>query len=164
MSNTDSVNLLHTGWKLSATSGDRVITDVPATVPGCVHTESPPRQVARVPLPTPTDPRHELLTAELGDARLVRMFAEDPVMAYPEAAFEATVDPTATGFAVHIVARTLVRELAIFPDRLDPAATIDDQLITLLPGESATFQITTAAPLDPQRLLRHPVLRCVNEP
>ena len=47
-------------------------------------------------------------------------------------------------------ARTLVRELAIHPDRLDPAATVDDQLVTLLPGETvARSRVATAQLLDP---------------
>lgn len=127
----------------------------------------PPRQTTRISLPpaviTPGDPRSELLVAELGGQRVIRMFAEDPVMRYPEAAYDATVDRTPSGHAVHITARTLVRELAIFPDRLDPAATVDDLLITLLPGESATIRVTTAGELDHERLLSYPVLRCVNE-
>jgi beta-mannosidase len=126
-----------------------------------------PRAVARVPitgsLATPTDAASELLTAELGEVRALRMFAEDPVMAYPPAEFDATTAPAPDGMAVHITARTLLRELAIFPDRLDPAATIDGQLHTLLPGETIALRITTRRPLDVGRLLAYPVLRCVNE-
>lgn len=84
---------LHDGWTLSSHD----LSDVPATVPGCVHTD--------------------LLAAGLIDD----------------------------------------------PDRLDPAATVDDQLVTLLPGESAVFEITTGRELDTAALTRFPVLRCVNE-
>ena len=84
-------------------------------------------------------------------------------MAYPPAAYDATVEPVAGGYLVHVTAHTLVRELAIHPDRLDPYATVDDQLVTLLPGETVTITVTTAQPLDPARLTSHPVLRCVNE-
>ena len=37
-------------------------------------------------------------------------------------------------------------ELALSPDRLDPAASVDAMLVTLLPGEQATFHVTTAQP------------------
>ncbi|WP_336207367.1 hypothetical protein [Nonomuraea sp. LPB2021202275-12-8] len=37
-------------------------------------------------------------------------------------------------------------------------------LVTLPPGEQATFHVTTAQPLDPEALTTFPVLRCVNEP
>ena len=126
-----------------------------------------PRDAGRVGLPAglaePADPGGELLVAELGEQRAIRMFAEDPDMAYPPAGYDATVEVVAGGYLVHVTAHTLVRELAIHPDRLDPCATVDEQLVTLLPGEAVTFTVTTTRPLDPQRLVGHPVLRCVNE-
>jgi beta-mannosidase len=60
-------------------------------------------------------------------------------------------------------AGTILRDLALFPDRLHPSASADELLVTLLPGESATFLVTAAAPLDAAALTRHPVLRCVND-
>ncbi|GHJ43893.1 beta-mannosidase [Catellatospora sp. TT07R-123] len=125
------------------------------------------RSVARVRLAdavaVPADPARELLLAEADGLRALRMFAEDPAMVYPVAAFDATVEPTADGVDVRLTALTLLRELALFPDRLDPAATVDEQLVTLLPGESVTFHVTCDRPLDPARLLAYPVLRTVNE-
>ncbi len=50
-------------------------------------------------------------------------------------------------------------ELALFPDHLDPAASVD----AMLPGEETIFHITTDQPFDPQTLTTYPVLRCVNE-
>ncbi len=126
-----------------------------------------PRSVGRVPLPpplgTPRDERAELLVAETGDRRAIRFFVEDPEAAFPPAAFTAATSKVPDGWQVRIVADTLLRELAIFPDRLDPAAIVDDQLVTVLPGDSVTFTVTTAADLDPADLLTYPVLRCVNE-
>jgi len=73
------------------------------------------------------------------------------------------VRPTDDGYEVTVTARTILREPALFPDRLDPDAEVDDMLRTLLPGESATFRVTSRAPLDPVLLTTYPVLRCVNE-
>ena len=84
-------------------------------------------------------------------------------MAFPPAAFTATTTKVDGGWQVRVVADTLLRELAIFPDRLDPAAAVDDQLVTVLPGESVTFTVTSAAAIDPADLVTHPILRCVNE-
>jgi beta-mannosidase len=126
-----------------------------------------PRSVGRAPLPaplgTPRDERAELLVAETGDRRALRFFVEDPQVTFPPAAFAATTTKTADGWQVRIVADTLLRELAIFPDRLDPDATVDDQLVTVLPGDSVTFTVTGAADVDPADLVTYPVLRCVNE-
>jgi beta-mannosidase len=126
-----------------------------------------PRSVGRTPLPaplgSPRSRRAELLVAETGDHRALRFFAEDPQMAFPPAAFTATTTKIPDGWQVRIVADTLLRELAIFPDRLDPDATVDDQLVTVLPGDSVTFTVTGGAGIDPVDLVTYPVLRCVNE-
>ncbi|WP_068925936.1 glycoside hydrolase family 2 protein [Planobispora rosea] len=129
----------------------------------------PARATLGIPVrETPDDPAAELLSAELGERRGLFFFAEDPAVAYPPAEFTATVepvggDPENGGLEVTVTATTILRELAIFPDRLDPAATVDDQLVTLLPGESVTFRVTGARDLDPAALTAYPVLRCVNE-
>ncbi|TMR36348.1 glycoside hydrolase family 2 protein [Nonomuraea zeae] len=118
---------------------------------------------ATLRLTPPEDGEARVLTAELGVERALFALAEDPVMGYPPAEFAATVAEEEGGYAVTVTATTILRELALFPDRLDPAATVDDQLVTLLPGESVTFHVTTGQELDPAALTAHPVLRCVNE-
>ncbi|MEV7808866.1 glycoside hydrolase family 2 protein [Microbispora sp. NPDC088329] len=127
----------------------------------------PARGTASVELPEGVtragNPAGEVLVATLGDARALRFPREDPAMDYPPAEMDTAVEEIEGGLRVRVTARTIVRELAIFPDRLDPRATVDDQLVTLLPGESAVFHVT-GGDVDPGALVRHPVLRCVNEP
>ncbi|MFI7037629.1 glycosyl hydrolase 2 galactose-binding domain-containing protein [Microbispora rosea] len=108
-------------------------------------------------------PAGEVLVATLDDVRALRFPSEDPAMDYPPAEMDTVVEEIEGGLRVRVTARTIVRELAIFPDRLDPRATVDDQLVTLLPGETAVFHVT-GGEVDPGALVRHPVLRCVNEP
>ncbi|MFF1359813.1 glycoside hydrolase family 2 TIM barrel-domain containing protein [Streptomyces sp. NPDC058297] len=130
-----------------------------------------PRSVTRVELPVeltePDDKTRELLVAELGGRRVVEFYAEDTEVAFPCADLTAHVDPLgpgeADGYRVTVDAHTLVRDLALFPDRLDPAAETDRALVTLLPGEQATFEVTGARLDDPSALKSRPVLRCVNE-
>ncbi|WP_213454182.1 glycoside hydrolase family 2 protein [Rhizomonospora bruguierae] len=127
-----------------------------------------PRSARVVPLPaevgTAGDPRAELLVADAGEERLaLRFFAEDKDVAYPQAAYDAAVEPTDGGTRVTVTARTILRDLTLFPDRLDPAAEVDRALVTLLPGESVTFGVTGAVGLDPVALTSRPVLRCVND-
>ncbi|MFI7698922.1 glycosyl hydrolase 2 galactose-binding domain-containing protein [Nonomuraea sp. NPDC049480] len=125
------------------------------------------RSVTRVALPKsvaePDDPARELLAARLGASRTVGFYAEDTAVAFPEADYEAHAERSAGGYRVTVTATTVVRELALFPDRLDPDASVDDQLVTLLPGERAAFHVTTARELDAAALTGFPVLRCVNE-
>ncbi|MEV4219004.1 glycoside hydrolase family 2 protein [Nonomuraea sp. NPDC049725] len=132
-----------------------------------VPVEAGPRSVVRVPLPpalsAPDDPSGELLTVSLGDRRTVAFFAEDPAVAFPPAAYDASAEPVDGGYRVTVTARTVLRDLALFPDRLDPAASVDDLLVTLLPGETATFHVTSGESLDADALTSPPVLRCVND-
>jgi beta-mannosidase len=114
-------------------------------------------------LASPADPAGELLRAEVDDLRAWWFFAEDNQIGYPPAAYSADVTPTAEGVSVTVTARTVLRDLTLFPDRLDPGADVDDALVTLLPGESATFRVRTGQHLDPSALTSRPVLRCVND-
>ncbi|MFF7360969.1 glycoside hydrolase family 2 TIM barrel-domain containing protein [Streptomyces sp. NPDC008125] len=126
------------------------------------------RDVTRVPLPpsvaAPADPARELLVVRLGELRTVEFYAEDPAVDLPPARWTATVTPDGpAAYEVRVTARTLLRDLALFPDRLGPAARVDEMLVTLLPGETTLFHVTGAHLADPDALTRKPVLRCVND-
>jgi beta-mannosidase len=132
-----------------------------------IGVQVPPGAAVTVPLPPDVaradDPAAELILADSGAGRALWFFAEDVDLRYPAAEFEVAVRPAAARLAVEVTARTLVRDLALFPDRLDPQATVDDQLVTLLPGETATFTVDTDRKLDPAALASPPVLRCAND-
>ncbi|MFJ2030447.1 glycoside hydrolase family 2 protein [Streptosporangium sp. NPDC087985] len=132
-----------------------------------VTVEAAGRTVTRIPLPTgvaaPADPAAELLAVQLGERQVISFFEEDTRVAFPVAGYDARAEPAPGGYRVTVTATTVVRELALFPDRLDPAASVDDMLLTLLPGQSVTFHIATDRDLDPAALVSAPVLRCVNE-
>jgi beta-mannosidase len=138
----------------------------------------PPRSAVGVPLPadvaTADDPYAELLLAQVDGAaagaggdpdggRAWWFFVEDRELAAPPAEFDAAVERAGHDLRVTVTARTMLRDLTIFPDRLAPAAGVDRALVTLLPGESATFTVTGAAGVDPAALTARPVLRCVND-
>jgi beta-mannosidase len=129
--------------------------------------EIPAGGTSSVPLPaevaTAEDPAAELLVADSDTGRATWFFAEDEHLAYPAAAHTVTVSTVATGLAVAVTAHTLIRDLTLFPDRLDPHATVDDQLVTLLPGETVTFTVHTTQPLDTAALSTPPVLRSAND-
>ena len=89
-------------------------------------------------------------------------FAEDKDMSYPVAEYDAVVEPVDGGERVTVTARTFLRDLSLFPDRLDGTAMVDEMLVNLLPGESAVFTVRAGSRLDPAALTARPVLRCVN--
>ena len=111
---------------------------------------------------TPCDPRSELLVASAGELRGLWFFARDEQVAYPAPRFGTSVERDGSTYRLTITAETLLRDLCVFVDRLDPDATVSDQLVTLLPGESVTVSIQAASELDQAALARPPVIACVN--
>ncbi|WP_406006224.1 glycoside hydrolase family 2 protein [Streptomyces sp. NBC_00637] len=69
--------------------------------------------------------------------RAVRFPAPDRDIPYPRPRFEVTVEPG----SVTVTALTLVRDLLLQADRLDPGARADRGLVTLLPGERVTIGV-----------------------
>jgi beta-mannosidase len=126
-----------------------------------VAIDAGPGSAATVALPD--EPAEGLLLAEIGGERAWWFFAEDREGCLPEALFTAAAVAVPGGYAVTVTAGSLLRDVALFPDRLDSLSTVDDALVTLLPGESHTFRVTSVATLDPAALTARPVLRCVND-
>jgi beta-mannosidase len=126
-----------------------------------------PGTAATLPLPAGVaiagDPTGELVVADAGEQRAWWFFAEDKDIPWPPATFDATVEPAAGAARVTVTARSILRDLTLQPDRLDPAAEIDEAGVTLLAGESVTFTVTGTRNLDPAALTTRPVLRCVND-
>jgi beta-mannosidase len=114
---------------------------------------------------TPSAPGTEFLQARSGDVTTYHYFVEDTALVLlPSAdAYRADVIADTDGYRVTVTANALVKDLAIFPDRLDPAARADSGLITLVAGQSHTFTITGAGSLDHHQLATRPVLRSVND-
>ena len=113
----------------------------------------------------PADPRAELLSASAeGMTTAFGYFVEDTelVLADADSAYQVEVAHAAGGCSVAVTASALVKDLALFPDRLDAAARVDTGLVTLLAGETHTFQVSGTG-LDEVALTTGPVLRSVND-
>lgn len=136
-------------------AGARLALDVPAR--SVAHVELAER------LLTPDDPRQEVLVATTAEARATHLFAEDRELAYRADALTATATPVPGGYRVEVTAAAFARDITLLPDRLAPDAVADTALVTLLAGETATFQVRTSAALDPAALTTAPVLRSVND-
>ncbi len=113
-------------------------------------------------LATPGDASRELLVAQMDGVQAIWFFDIDKNLDYPEPAFRATLNGSGDTYQLILTAEHLLRDAAIFVDRIDPAATISDQLVTLLPGQSVTFTIESAQPLDVESLTKPPVFQSVN--
>nr|WP_296067550.1 glycoside hydrolase family 2 protein [uncultured Actinoplanes sp.] len=153
-------------WSFTATVTRRTLTgDVLASAvlastvaPGDAVTLTLPPELV-----TAGDPATELIVAEAGDERAWWFFPTDREIRWPAADYAAEVHRDGDHTRVTVTARSILRSLTLFPDRLDPAAETDRAAVTLLPGESVTFTVRSARELDPDALTKRPVLRSVND-
>jgi beta-mannosidase len=163
-----AVNETGEAWQVGATVARLTLTGEPrakTSVDLDVSAYSSVVLALPADLTRPDQARRELLVAEAGDTaeRALWFFAEDREVEWPTAELEATVEPVDGGQRVRVTARSVLRDLTLFPDRLHPSAEVDQALVTLLPGDSAMFTVRADTPLDLAALTRHPVLRCVND-
>jgi beta-mannosidase len=127
----------------------------------------PPRATHTLPLDatltTEVSPREEVLVATEGNHRAVWFFDEDRHLRFTKAWASATAERTAYGYAVTVTAATLQRDVTLLADKIDANAVVDEGMLTLLPGESATFRVVSAADVDPAHFLEPRVLRTTNQ-
>jgi beta-mannosidase len=125
-----------------------------------IELEVAPRSVGRVKLnpdlSTPDDPTRELIQPHFGSPWF---FKPDKELNYPSPAFEVDWEPP--WFTIRTRA-TILRDVCIFVDRLDPAATINAQLMTLVGDDEIKIKIESKLPLTKEQLTSPPVFRCVN--
>jgi beta-mannosidase len=105
----------------------------------------------------------EMIMAQLGDQRTFWFFDVDKNLDYPEPSYEIElIDKTHTTTHYQLTAHTLLRDVIIAVDRLDSDAFISDQLLTILPGETTTFQIHSKVAISAAQLSTPPVFQSVN--
>lgn len=121
------------------------------------------RHTAGPSLATPGDAANELLVAAFSGARAHWFFTDYRDSALEAPKTEVSAERTPDGWAVTIRAATLVRDLVLLADALDPDAVVEDGLVTLLPGESVTIAVRGAADADPDAFAAPPVLRSAND-
>ena len=127
-----------------------------------------PRETITVPLPaevaTAADAASELVVAGVDEVRGQWFFAEPRDSALGAAQVEVRTEPAAGGTLVSLTASSLVRDLTLLVDKVDPGAVASDALVTLLPGESTTLLVRhDGEPLAASALSDPRVLRTANE-
>ncbi|MFS0866068.1 glycoside hydrolase family 2 protein [Microbacterium sp. 179-B 1A2 NHS] len=131
----------------------------PVVVPprGAVTTELPPSLDAR-------DPSREVLRATLGEHRAEWFFDEHRRLDLPKPGFTAELQASGDVHRLTVTATTLLAQLTLLVDKAAPDATVDAGLVTLLAGESTTFEIGNApAEIGLVELTAPDVLRTVNQ-
>ena len=130
-----------------------------------IRLSAKPRSVQRIALELAVkrdDTKDNCLLAQCGSDRAFWFFDIDKNLNYPAPQYDSAVSRVGAKYKVTITARTLLRDLCLFADRLDPSAVVNEQLITLLPGESFTFEFNSKRELPAQALTTTPVLQCAN--
>lgn len=133
----------------------------------------PARGAESYPLPAAiADPDNESaeyievrsLEEEPALAPAFRYFVEDTALALvdPALALSASAKFADDGVEVTVSALALVKDIALFPDRVDALATVDSSLITLAAGEKHVFHVRGTG-LEVNAFLAAPVLRCAND-
>lgn len=122
-----------------------------------------PADADRVTLPAalavPGDAGSEVLVVTGAGTRTVFDFAEVVDQVLARSPLSTSVTATDDGAVVTVTATSYARDVSLFPDRVDPAARVDDGLVSLLAGESVTFTVTGAPGIDPEALVDPLVLR-----
>jgi beta-mannosidase len=120
-----------------------------------------------IAIPAGLLPKDELaksvLVADFERARANHFFADYKHSALEAPAIETKLTKTENGLKVAVTAKNLIRDLVLMIDKLDPEASVDTGLVTLLPGETHNFEVTTKKPLSEAELTSARVLRSANQ-
>ncbi|HEV7346336.1 MAG TPA: glycoside hydrolase family 2 protein [Devosia sp.] len=111
----------------------------------------------------PVNPGDEMLVATMHDSVAHWYFCEDIALDLPTPQADVALNRDGADWMVRVTARTLLKDLCLFVDRIHPDAVIDDMLVTLLPGESRNFRVSCPVELDAATLAAAPVFRCANQ-
>lgn len=134
---------------------------------GTARFSLPPRSCQKIVvldkhLTCPSDKNAECIYVSDGQVADVWFFEIDKNIRYPKPDVESRLQKTDSGYALTLTAKTLIRDIVLTPERLDPQATVSDGMVTLLPGECFTFTITSDKTFLPEDLCTPPVFWCAN--
>ncbi|WP_394428291.1 glycoside hydrolase family 2 protein [Streptomyces sp. SGAir0957] len=114
----------------------------------CVGLSAGARETVRLPVPPEVTPAtgsaKEYLVADADGLRALHFEARDKDFDYPEPRFDIAVETVGRErdtVDVVVTAQTLVRDLLLQADRIDPHARAERGLVTLLPGETTRIRV-----------------------
>ena len=126
-----------------------------------------PRTATPIALPDavshPQDRTIEIVVVRIEGVTRVHTFVEDIELALEADPLDVLVEPTHDGYAVTVTASSFARDVTLLADRAASDATVDDALVTVTAGQSATFRVRTKASELQETLDRPPVLRTAND-
>lgn len=114
-------------------------------------------------LSNPSKSSSSVLVATFAGERKLWFFEEYKDSALENPSFELNLDKTPSGYQLKVTANNLIRDLLVMIDKVSPGASVNQGLITLLPGESALFDIQTSESLSIQDLHSEQVIKSANQ-
>jgi len=135
-------------WAVMGTIALRTLDGDVLWSQGCDETLAPRSRKDLVLSGLPATDRTDVaivVTAE-GAERAVKLLVEDVDLPLPEPVYETSVARTDEGVAVTVTARSFLRSLCVFPDRVSEDAWADSLLVDLFPGDAHTFTIAGDIP------------------
>ncbi|MFJ2090809.1 glycoside hydrolase family 2 protein [Streptomyces sp. NPDC087901] len=151
------INQSATEWRTSVTLR-RLEADGSTVHRGVHEVTAGARSVLRFPVPGELVPGEEsakeFLVADADGLRALHFPVPDKDFASPRPEYDVSVEPVGgrdDTVDVVVSAHTLLRDLLLQADRLDPHAAADQGLRTLLPGEQARFRVTGCGSVDAKR-------------
>jgi beta-mannosidase len=152
---------------LSTVTLTRRRLDGPVLAAVALAIQIPPRTALPLAVPPKVaaagDARREILLADAAGNRAWWHYAEDVNARLPAQDLTSAVTRIPGGYRVTVTANAFVRDLAVLADRAAPDAVVDEQLVTLLPGETAQFTVRTGTALDAAALTDPATLRSANQ-
>lgn len=133
-----------------------------ATVPFTVAAWGSATVALDAQVTTATDAAGEVLVADAGE-RGFWFYAEPRDSKLPAAQLAFETSAVDGGTEVRVTAANLVRDLSLLVDKVDPDSFTEEGLVTLLPGETATFLVRHTSPIDAAELASERVVRTANE-
>ncbi len=131
-----------------------------------VTLEVPPRTSHAIEVPhelgTPETVQGECPVGQTGDVRGWWFFESDKELSYPKPIFDAHLRKKGDQLRLTLNAKSLLRDIVLYPDRIDPNSRVDRQLISLLPGETHEFKICSNHSFTLEDLTNPPIFQCAN--
>jgi len=112
------------------------------------------------------DVASEVLVADVRDGsarRALWFYAEDKDLAFCPQDLDVKIDADDGRCLVHVRATGLHRDVALLADKVHPSARVDEMLVTLLDGETTTFEVVAQEDLDWSQCADPSVLKSANQ-
>jgi|UniRef100_UPI0040475F07 beta-mannosidase len=84
------------------------------------------------------------LVFELSGSLVCKFFDFDKNLQYPRPEYELEIHQSANGLVLEIQALNLLRDVCLFPDRVDQDSSCADNFFTLTPGSSKKIELKTS--------------------